>query len=116
MQPLLIRCWGGCADFKFGISPRIRGIETEMRKSYCLLLAVAVLLSGCVSAGGVKPDADAESLTICSEPRPQMCTMDYRPVCGALKDGSFKTFSNGCMACAAVEVVGYRNGECAEGQ
>jgi len=89
-----------------------------MRKSYCLLLAVAVLLSGCVSAGGVNPDTDAEGelLTICSEPRPQMCTMDYRPVCGALKDGSFKTFSNGCMACAAVEVVGYRNGECAEGQ
>lgn len=89
------------------------------RKSYLLFFAVLVaivFMTGCVSTSGVESGSGGNALTICPEPRPQMCTMDYRPVCGELKDGSSKTFSNACMACAAVEVVGYRNGECAKGK
>ncbi len=48
----------------------------------------------------------------CTEPRPQVCTQDYRPVCAELQDGSFKTFSNGCSACSDPAVAGYRNGAC----
>jgi hypothetical protein len=48
----------------------------------------------------------------CMEPRPQVCTQDYRPVCAELQDGSFKTFFNGCSACSDAAVTGYRDGAC----
>jgi hypothetical protein len=48
----------------------------------------------------------------CSEVRPEMCTMDYNPVCGNLPDGSFKTYSNGCNACSDLKVISYSLGEC----
>jgi len=53
-----------------------------------------------------------EVLTICAEPRPQICTMDYQPVCAQLENGTFKTYSNGCMACSDTLVIGHREGAC----
>ncbi len=50
--------------------------------------------------------------TVCTDPRPQVCTMDYRPVCGEQSNGSFKTYSNGCTACSDQAVIGYVEGEC----
>jgi len=52
--------------------------------------------------------------TICTEPRPQICTMDYRPVCAQLSDGTFKTYSNGCTACSDPMVTEHREGACGE--
>jgi hypothetical protein len=49
---------------------------------------------------------------ICKEPRPQMCSMIYSPVCGTAKDGSHKTYGNACSACATSAVVGYTAGAC----
>ena len=49
---------------------------------------------------------------VCKDPRPEMCTMDYRPVCAAKSDGSQATYSNGCGACSDPEVLEYRQGEC----
>lgn len=46
----------------------------------------------------------AASATVCEDPRPQACTMDYTPVCATLADGSVKTYSNGCGACADANV------------
>ena len=48
----------------------------------------------------------------CTEPRPQVCTQDYHPVCARLLDSSFKTYSNGCNACSDPAVTGYREGAC----
>ena len=48
----------------------------------------------------------------CPELRPEMCTMDYNPVCGNLSDGTFKTYSNGCNACSDPDVTRYSQGEC----
>jgi len=48
----------------------------------------------------------------CPEVRPEICAMDYDPVCGSLSDGSFKTYSNGCNACADPNVTDYSPGEC----
>ena len=53
-----------------------------------------------------------QAMVPCTEPRPQVCTQDYRPVCAELQNGSFKTFSNGCSACSDPDVIGYREGAC----
>ncbi len=48
----------------------------------------------------------------CADPRPQMCTRDYRPACGVRRDGSRRTYGNACSACADSEVVSQAAGAC----
>jgi len=57
-------------------------------------------------------NTDAVALTRCPEPRPQICTREFRPVCAQMHDGSFKTYSTGCTSCTDPNVVGYRDGAC----
>lgn len=52
------------------------------------------------------------SLTTCTEPRPEICTRDYRPVCGRTEDGRSQTYGNACDACSQRDVVGHRPGPC----
>ncbi|MEP5567138.1 MAG: hypothetical protein ABJN62_04830 [Halioglobus sp.] len=52
--------------------------------------------------------------TQCAEPRPQVCTMEYAPVCADLVAGGNKQYASGCNACADDSVSGYLNGECPE--
>ena len=54
----------------------------------------------------------AESATACTDPRPQMCTKNYQPVCATKRDGARQTYSNGCMACADANVVSHLPGPC----
>ncbi|NQZ91239.1 MAG: lipoprotein [Moritella sp.] len=83
-----------------------------------ILLALTVLaLAACSTTDTT--DKTAKPLPIlpsysnsCPDERPQMCTMDYRPVCGTTEPGELKTFSNACGACADVTVRGYSEGEC----
>ena len=51
-------------------------------------------------------------VTLCKEPRPQVCTMEYVPVCARLEDGSVKTYSSGCNACADAVVKSYKPKAC----
>jgi hypothetical protein len=51
----------------------------------------------------------------CADPRPQMCTQDYRPSCGIRRDGTRKTYGNACSACADPQVVTQGAGPCPEG-
>lgn len=82
--------------------------------SYRAVLIVASLsLGACASAAPDKALA-ANDATICVEPRSQACTRDYRPVCAALDDGSEKTYSNGCTACADAKVITWVKGTCPE--
>lgn len=71
------------------------------------------------------PVADATPVA-CTEPRPQACTMDYRPVCATRDTGircvttpcpssEQKTFGNACSACGDPKVSQYVNGECPAG-
>ncbi|MBL6613507.1 MAG: hypothetical protein ISP45_05835 [Reyranella sp.] len=48
----------------------------------------------------------------CADPRPQMCTRDYRPACGIRKDGSRQTYGNACSACADPQVTTQSAGAC----
>lgn len=50
--------------------------------------------------------------TVCTGQRPQMCTRDYRPVCGTDVRGASRTYGNPCEACADKQVVSHRPGAC----
>jgi hypothetical protein len=77
------------------------------------LLPLIVILFASPYLGGCDSNLDNENLdTMCSEPRPEVCTLDYNPVCGYKSDGTSKTYSNGCSACSEKEVIGYKNEEC----
>ena len=66
-------------------------------------------LTACVGAGPtVEPvDSTATDSVTCKDPRPMVCTMEYRPVCAALVAGGEKTYPSGCNACADVAVASY---------
>ena len=56
----------------------------------------------------------------CDEPRPEVCTREYRPVCAKVQvecvtepcDPVEETFGNACDACSNERVLGYSEGEC----
>ena len=80
----------------------------------CLVAALG--LAGAVAAGcvtGQEPAAE-QGLVACEAPRPEVCPMNYDPVCGQGADGTRRTYSNDCGACADASVVGYRPGACPE--
>jgi len=53
-------------------------------------------------------------VTQCADPRPQVCTMEYDPVCADLVAGGKQQYASGCNACADDAVSGYLKGECPE--
>ena len=82
------------------------------------LLVILALVSGCQSYvkddhSGTDSDPGAE-LEMCVDPRPEICTMEFAPVCGMRDSGEKESYPNGCGACSNQEVVGYLPGECAE--
>jgi hypothetical protein len=54
------------------------------------------------------PLAPEVDVTECTDPRPEICTLDYRPVCA----DNGRTYGNGCGACSDEQVNSYVNGEC----
>lgn len=78
---------------------------------YMPLLAALLSLGACTS-GNPKSLPATGSQTACTDPRPQICTADYRPVCAQLKDGVLKTYSNACSACGDVNVVAHNPSAC----
>jgi len=80
------------------------------------LCVLPILSAGCASSSSSKSSVSDEALAghICEYPRPQACTMDYKPVCANMDGGSLKTYSNGCTACADESVEGWVEGACFE--
>ena len=77
--------------------------------------AIIGLLFSLASCASLPPAGEAtggSATNLCEEPRPQICTMDYRPVCGTLSDANVKTYANGCGACSDANVVSWVEGEC----
>ncbi len=72
-----------------------------------IILISFLLLTACSAA----EDENKNKIT-CKEPRPQICTREYNPVCATLQDGSEKTYATGCTACAEKIVSTYRPGAC----
>jgi hypothetical protein len=75
-----------------------------------IIVITILFVSACGSTQ--QPHSGEVKLTECPELRPEMCTMDYNPVCGNLSDATFKTYSNGCNACSDSKVISYSQGEC----
>lgn len=66
-----------------------------------------------LSAGCSTNEPSATSLIkICNAPRPQVCTMEYSPVCATLIAGAVKDYSSGCNACADDAVASFVPGTC----
>jgi alkaline phosphatase D len=93
-------------DWQKAPSPLItlKVIGEDGRTSFSYLLRLGELHS-------IK-GSDEQALVSCPEPRPEVCTQEYRPVCAVRQDGKYRTYSNGCTACTEPEVIGYREGEC----
>lgn len=72
-------------------------------------LLACLLFWGCSE---VPVPAEGDALTPCGEPRPEICTREYRPVCARRRDGSEHTYATSCTACADENVVGHRAGAC----
>ena len=79
----------------------------KIRNSIVLL---ALLLTACQSV----PERPAGFIA-CTEPRPQVCTMIFKPVCAEVgQAGAVKTYPSACSACSGSEVVGYTERECSQ--
>ena len=96
-------------------------MTTNFSRSFLSLVVIAVITTMGMPvpafSGGPDPkenNIETDTMVICSEPRPQICTREYRPVCAQMKDGSFKTYATGCTSCSDSNVVGYRDGACEE--
>lgn len=75
-----------------------------------------------VKPAGAK-ESGADGATTCAEPRPEMCTRDYRPVCATVDTGircittpcpstEQRTYGNACSACGDKKVISHVPGEC----
>lgn len=84
-----------------------------MRCGNFFIVIISLGLGAC-AAGSSDKMAATPGATVCVDPRPQICTMDYRPVCGTLKNGTVKTYSNGCGACADASVTSWVENACPE--
>jgi len=73
----------------------------------------AGLVAGCARPPGpAAPDPRPGDFTPCTEPRPEVCTREYRPVCAWNADGSRTTQPNACVACPHADVEGHVPGAC----
>lgn len=70
---------------------------------------LGLLLAGCALSADPPLPSDAVA---CVAPRPEICTMQYLPVCGWRESGARRTYSNACSACADVEIAAHRPGAC----
>lgn len=74
------------------------------------LFLLLLLIAGCTRT----PAPRLPDVVSCREPRPQVCTMVYAPVCALHADGRRRTHASSCNACADDTVLQYRQGSCEE--
>ena len=91
---------------------QMAGLRGEGLSTGCITVLQVILLLSLFGCAGNQPTPIDGLQTACVEPRPQICTMDYTPVCAELVNGEVKTYSNGCSACADATVVSHRPAAC----
>jgi len=78
-------------------------------RSVCAVAAL-FLLASCAT----KQPEPQDPVTQCTDPRPQVCTMEYAPACAQLVAGGSKEYASACNACADDAVAAYVAGPCPE--
>jgi hypothetical protein len=77
-----------------------------------LILLAVIFITSCSSTEISKSVDDIG----CNNPRPEMCTMDYNPVCATKDNGArpteTATYPNACSACSDENVISTIPGEC----
>jgi hypothetical protein len=106
----MIRCpWDSGVMYmmtQYSIPPVIGNSATVMPATLTpVAVALLITLAGCANS-------ENSGLTHCTEPRPQICTNEYNPVCATLAGGQRETRATGCTACADAAVVGWVMGAC----
>lgn len=102
--------------------PQSMNNVVSTRNRLSILFSVILLAACSEHARGVS--ASDELAVECRDPRPQMCTQEYRPVCATRDNGvrcvttpcnstENTTYPNGCTACADPSVYYLRAGACA---
>lgn len=87
-----------------------------------LALALIATLGACAKQPATS-EVEQQGFIHCEEPRPSMCTREYRPVCGHIDtqircvntpcpSTTHKTYGNACSACGDERVIGYELGSC----
>jgi hypothetical protein len=89
-------------------------------------LIICLALTGCshaISDTHAEAQLEVQLDAVCTEPRSQICPMNYLPVC-ALRDTGVRcvkapcpstewvSYPNACAACRRPEVTGYLEGQC----
>ncbi|MHA7817395.1 MAG: hypothetical protein ACX93N_13035 [Pseudohaliea sp.] len=77
------------------------------------IAALALALGACAGTGSKAPAGD--TVTACTAPRPQVCTMVYDPVCATLIAGGRADYASPCNACADDAVAAWAPGACEDG-
>jgi len=88
---------------------------TRMKRTLFALLFAAAVAPACTQQTPPQqppPPSPAPGQVACTMPRPQVCTRDYRPVCGTKRDGARQTYGNACGACADANVLSHIPGPC----
>lgn len=94
-----------------------------MKAITTVFTVISILMIGSCSHHAQKTPSNMPVYTACKEPRPEICTMEYAPVCANIKPGTqcekapcsgknHITYSNGCSACADIGVQSYQVGPC----
>ena len=79
-------------------------------KTTIAILPWLLLLTSCATPTGGEIPANAVQ---CIDPRPQVCTMDYTPVCASRGEtAEMATYANACTACADLSVSYHQPGAC----
>ena len=96
-----------------------------MIKYILTITTLLILVTACQSTTNkvTKPEVNKPATVSCTDPRPQICTQEYIPVC-ATKDTGIRcvttpcpstekvTYPNACTACADAKVYSYVTGAC----
>jgi hypothetical protein len=90
-----------------------------IRRQHIRAIALGGIVVALQGGGTVDPQpqqtqkpGSSPDVVQCLEPRPQMCTLEYLPVCADLRDGTKRTYASGCVACSDANVVSYGSSRC----